>query len=194
MLLMMLGQSYLTCLMMLVGNSDGGEQKAIAWLYGVGSKRCCSIYARNSIRLVGRGCGGIQTCPRHPLSHRIIYWQIPLLPCCRQEQDTATWCFMHAYCVVKTWTYFVLYFLQIVCVGFHSWNVHCFMVWWYRKYEEISPPHVEDFCYMTDNTYTMEEVSVYFFLFFCFALFTFLVPVLPSIFSLLSFSFLLKKR
>ncbi|KAL2232636.1 putative cyclin-A3-1 [Sesamum indicum] len=26
------------------------------------------------------------------------------------------------------------------------------------KYEEISPPHVEDFCYITDNTYTMEDV------------------------------------
>ncbi|XP_044487939.1 G2/mitotic-specific cyclin C13-1-like isoform X2 [Mangifera indica] len=26
------------------------------------------------------------------------------------------------------------------------------------KYEEISPPHVEDFCYVTDNTYTKEEV------------------------------------
>ncbi|CAH9078163.1 unnamed protein product [Cuscuta europaea] len=26
------------------------------------------------------------------------------------------------------------------------------------KYEEISPPHVEDFCYITDNTYTRAEV------------------------------------
>ncbi|KAL5205621.1 hypothetical protein ABZP36_033830 [Zizania latifolia] len=26
------------------------------------------------------------------------------------------------------------------------------------KYEEISPPHVEDFCYITDNTYTRHEV------------------------------------
>ncbi|KAJ8538130.1 hypothetical protein K7X08_014670 [Anisodus acutangulus] len=26
------------------------------------------------------------------------------------------------------------------------------------KYEEISPPHAEDFCYITDNTYTKEEV------------------------------------
>ncbi|KAI3465298.1 hypothetical protein Pfo_021961 [Paulownia fortunei] len=26
------------------------------------------------------------------------------------------------------------------------------------KYEEISPPHVEDFCYITDNTYAKEEV------------------------------------
>lgn len=27
-----------------------------------------------------------------------------------------------------------------------------------RKYEEISPPNVEDFCYITDNTYTKDEV------------------------------------
>lgn len=27
-----------------------------------------------------------------------------------------------------------------------------------RKYEEINPPNVEDFCYITDNTYTKEEV------------------------------------
>ena len=27
-----------------------------------------------------------------------------------------------------------------------------------RKYEEISPPHTEDFCYITDNTYTKQEV------------------------------------
>lgn len=26
------------------------------------------------------------------------------------------------------------------------------------KFEEITPPHVEDFCYMTDNTYTKKEV------------------------------------
>ncbi|KAK1366892.1 Cyclin N-terminal domain-containing protein [Heracleum sosnowskyi] len=26
------------------------------------------------------------------------------------------------------------------------------------KYEEINPPHVDDFCYITDNTYTKEEV------------------------------------
>ncbi|KAH6788573.1 Cyclin A3 [Perilla frutescens var. frutescens] len=26
------------------------------------------------------------------------------------------------------------------------------------KYEEINPPHVEDFCYITDNTYSKEEV------------------------------------
>ncbi|XP_022148719.1 cyclin-A3-1-like [Momordica charantia] len=26
------------------------------------------------------------------------------------------------------------------------------------KYEEISPPHVEDFCYITDNTYITEQV------------------------------------
>lgn len=28
----------------------------------------------------------------------------------------------------------------------------------YRKYEEISPPHLEDFVYITDNTYTKEEM------------------------------------
>ena len=27
-----------------------------------------------------------------------------------------------------------------------------------RKYEEISPPHAEDFCYITDNTYTKQEL------------------------------------
>ena len=27
-----------------------------------------------------------------------------------------------------------------------------------RKYEEINPPHVDDFCYITDNTYTKKEV------------------------------------
>ncbi|KAL6504336.1 putative cyclin-A3-1 [Orobanche gracilis] len=28
------------------------------------------------------------------------------------------------------------------------------------KYEEITPPHVEDFCYITDNTYRKEEVVI----------------------------------
>lgn len=28
----------------------------------------------------------------------------------------------------------------------------------YRKYEEISPPHVDDFCYITDHTYTKEQL------------------------------------
>ncbi|NP_001312811.1 G2/mitotic-specific cyclin C13-1-like [Nicotiana tabacum] len=35
-------------------------------------------------------------------------------------------------------------------------GVSCMLV--ASKYEEISPPHVEDFCYITDNTYTGEEV------------------------------------
>lgn len=28
-----------------------------------------------------------------------------------------------------------------------------------RKYEEICAPQVEEFCYITDNTYFKEEVS-----------------------------------
>ncbi|GAB2267609.1 Cyclin-A3-1 [Dionaea muscipula] len=35
-------------------------------------------------------------------------------------------------------------------------GVSCMLV--ASKYEEISPPHVEDFCYVTDNTYTKDEV------------------------------------
>ena len=27
-----------------------------------------------------------------------------------------------------------------------------------RKYEEISPPHTDDFCYITDNTYTKQDI------------------------------------
>ncbi|GMH05862.1 hypothetical protein Nepgr_007702 [Nepenthes gracilis] len=38
--------------------------------------------------------------------------------------------------------------LQLLCVS-------CMLV--ASKYEEISPPHVEDFCYITDNTYTKDE-------------------------------------
>ncbi|KAG6408963.1 hypothetical protein SASPL_131991 [Salvia splendens] len=34
-------------------------------------------------------------------------------------------------------------------------GVSCMLV--ASKYEEISPPNVEDFCYITDNTYTKEE-------------------------------------
>ena len=33
-----------------------------------------------------------------------------------------------------------------------------------RKYEEIKPPEVEDFCYITDNTYSKEEVILVFYL------------------------------
>ncbi|GAU37380.1 hypothetical protein TSUD_22530 [Trifolium subterraneum] len=29
-----------------------------------------------------------------------------------------------------------------------------------RKYEEIKPPEVEDFCYITDNTFSKEEVTI----------------------------------
>lgn len=28
----------------------------------------------------------------------------------------------------------------------------------FRKYEEINPPNVDDFCYITDNSYSKEEV------------------------------------
>ncbi|KAG6406628.1 hypothetical protein SASPL_134234 [Salvia splendens] len=36
-------------------------------------------------------------------------------------------------------------------------GVSCMLV--AAKYEEISPPNIEDFCYITDNTYTKEEVA-----------------------------------
>ncbi|MCL7041138.1 hypothetical protein MKW94_021938 [Papaver nudicaule] len=35
-------------------------------------------------------------------------------------------------------------------------GVSCMLI--ASKYEEISPPHVEDFCFITDNTYNKEEV------------------------------------
>ncbi|XP_073156637.1 G2/mitotic-specific cyclin C13-1-like isoform X2 [Henckelia pumila] len=35
-------------------------------------------------------------------------------------------------------------------------GVSCMLI--AAKYEEISPPNIEDFCYITDNTYTKEEV------------------------------------
>ncbi|KAH7665303.1 cyclin A protein [Dioscorea alata] len=35
-------------------------------------------------------------------------------------------------------------------------GVSCMLI--ASKYEEISPPHVEDFCYITDNTYSKQEV------------------------------------
>ncbi|XP_031744316.1 putative cyclin-A3-1 isoform X3 [Cucumis sativus] len=40
------------------------------------------------------------------------------------------------------------------CSTFTRWRE--ILVDW--KHEEISPPHVEDFCYITDNTYTKEQV------------------------------------
>ncbi len=39
--------------------------------------------------------------------------------------------------------------LQLVGVG---------CMWVAAKYEEIYPPNVADFCYITDNTYTREQV------------------------------------
>lgn len=35
----------------------------------------------------------------------------------------------------------------------------------FRKYEEITPPHVEEFCSITDNTYNKYEVEILFYLF-----------------------------
>ncbi|KAJ0734029.1 putative cyclin [Helianthus annuus] len=37
-------------------------------------------------------------------------------------------------------------------------NTNCMRFWYNRKYEEISLLHTEDFCYITDNTYTKQEV------------------------------------
>lgn len=50
-------------------------------------------------------------------------------------------------------------------IGFSRSLISLFVVT-SRKYEEISPPHVEEFCYITDNTYKKEEVMfIYLFLF-----------------------------
>ncbi|PPD68839.1 hypothetical protein GOBAR_DD34279 [Gossypium barbadense] len=35
-------------------------------------------------------------------------------------------------------------------------GVSCMLI--ASKYEEITPPHIDDFCYITDNSYTKEEV------------------------------------
>ncbi|RVW49677.1 Cyclin-A3-4 [Vitis vinifera] len=47
-------------------------------------------------------------------------------------------------------------------------GVSCMLI--ASKFEEISPPHAEDFCYITDNHYTAEEASFYSFSFLCFVL------------------------
>jgi hypothetical protein len=44
----------------------------------------------------------------------------------------------------------------VVCLL--SMFINCLFCFGSRKYEEIKPPEVEDFCYITDNTYSREEV------------------------------------
>lgn len=47
----------------------------------------------------------------------------------------------------------------VLCSYFLILLTHVYIaVTMYRKYEEISPPHLEDFVYITDNTYTKEEM------------------------------------
>lgn len=59
--------------------------------------------------------------------------------------------------------------------------VNCLICFGSRKYEEIKPPEVEDFCYITDNTYSKEEVifwSYGFLVFLCICLCFFFFLVL----------------
>lgn len=47
---------------------------------------------------------------------------------------------------------------QTVSSSCHIWILpkHIYL---YRKYEEICPPQVDEFCYITDNTYGRKEAS-----------------------------------
>jgi len=46
------------------------------------------------------------------------------------------------------------------CIFFHlsRWHYALLFIYDGRKYEEICAPRVEEFCFITDNTYTREEV------------------------------------
>ena len=37
-------------------------------------------------------------------------------------------------------------------------NIYCGLIFFYRKYEEIYPPDVSEFVYITDDTYTKKQV------------------------------------
>jgi len=65
----------------------------------------------------------------------------------------ASWVF--SFSLSNTWTFFT-----VLCYLFV--NFCFFIVFENRKYEEIKPPEVEDFCYITDNTYSKEEVVIVF--------------------------------
>ena len=64
---------------------------------------------------------------------------------------------MHAYCFVCSVTkaYIVHGSLTL------SKATVCFIDFFCRKYEEICPPQVDEFCYITDNTYGRREASVH---------------------------------
>lgn len=38
------------------------------------------------------------------------------------------------------------------------YNIYCLYIFFYRKYEEIYPPDVSEFVYITDDTYTKKQV------------------------------------
>lgn len=89
---------------------DGGQKKVLVKLHDGGADWYFSENARSSSGLVGGSCWGIQACLWHPLSHCILYWQIPLLASSEQEQSTASWRFLHAYCLVNEYHLFLFCF------------------------------------------------------------------------------------
>lgn len=60
--------------------------------------------------------------------------------------------------LIASW---VLVMFFVFCLMFYLLQ-HC--DWFfdlYRKHEEISPPYVEEFCFITDNSYNKDEVNIY---------------------------------
>lgn len=77
-----------------------------------------------------------------------------------------------------------LWYLKFVYKTFTSVEVVLTRKWsTYRKYEEICAPQVEEFCFITDNTYFKEEVSLLSFNFWSlhFLMASTIVAILPSL-------------
>lgn len=77
-----------------------------------------------------------------------------------------------------------LWYLKFVYKTFTSVDVVLTRKWsTYRKYEEICAPQVEEFCFITDNTYFKEEVSLLSFNFWSlhFLMASTIVAILPSL-------------
>lgn len=57
-------------------------------------------------------------------------------------------------CLLPPKQHLFLFFFVFFCLHLF-WLMYAFFC---RKYEEITPPNVEDFFYITDNTYTKQEI------------------------------------
>lgn len=102
------------------------------------------------------GLWRIHACTWHSLPHSVSHRLVPPWKLRGKTETSTAWHHLHANCLVGSSTVSLVNLALDANKAKTLFLLLLFKL--YRKYEEINAPRIEEFCFITDNTYTRDQV------------------------------------